>query len=237
MNEEKPIQTEAAPFTMDKKKWLYSFIVKDDAGVSYRFFIKNPSRTQKQNGEIEYAKQLAKFVKAGLLPKAAWSTILENLGGTVSDADAEQYSAAKRLFFEVGIRLNELNQLAELSEEQKDEKIDLEIQIDEAKKRIQSFELEQIYIFENTAEAKARNATINWWMTELAYKDESTPFFVGQSLDEKLDWYEDLDENDAAQKISLKAGQRFSYFISLWFLNRISSFEDFESADGDSTRA
>lgn len=215
----------------DTKKWLYSFIAKNNEGEEKRFYILKPSRSLRQLGEVEYAKQLAGFVKAGLLPKAAWNTILENLGGTVSISEAESYTSAKKLFFESSIELNKLNQLPELSEKQKLDKIKFELDIEEAKREIQTFELEQIYIFENTAEAKARNATIQWWLTQLSYQTENEKFFKGKNFDEMLDWYDGLSNDSEEEAFLIKTGQRFNYLITLWFLNRITSWEDFKESD------
>jgi hypothetical protein len=220
---------------IDLKKWLYSFAVKDDDGNSHEFFILKPNRSIKQRGEIEYAKQLAFFVRNGLLPKAAWSTILDNLGGTISEPDAKKYETNRALFIEKSIELNKLQQKTEQTEDDKLKISELQAEINIAQMQIQAFELEQVYIFENTAEAKARNATIQWWMTELAYKNEKEPFFSGETFDEKMDWYDNLNDSVKEDAIKLKAGQRFSYLITMWFLNRINSWEDFAAIDSDSS--
>lgn len=234
MNKEQNSEKENPGF--DTKKWIYSFTAKNPNGEEKRFYILKPSRTLRQLGEVEYAKQLASFVKAGLLPKAAWNTILENLGGTVSNAEAEAYTQAKRTFFESSIELNKLNQLPELNESQKLKKTKLELNIEESKRDIQTFELEQIYIFENTAEAKARNATIQWWLTQLAYQNENEKFFKGDNFDEMLDWYDGLSQDSDEEAFLIKTGQRFNYLITLWFLNRISTWQDFKDSDSASSR-
>lgn len=218
---------------IDLKKWLYSFSIKSSSGETHKFYILKPSRSSKQKGEIEYAKQLGFFVKNGLLPKAAWSTILDNLGGTVSETDAKNYEKSRNSFIEKSIELNKINQKSELSEEDKLNIARLESEISIAQMEIQAFELEQIYIFENTAEAKARNATIQWWMTELAYKNENEKFFQGNSFDEQMDWYDTLNDKNPEDEIKLKAGQKFSYLITMWFLNRINSWEEFYKVDSN----
>jgi hypothetical protein len=215
----------------DTKKWLYSFKVKNPKGEENTFYISKPSRTLKQMGEIEYAKQLAIFVKSGLLPKAAWNTILDNLGGTVSDTEAKDYAEARKRFFELSLELNMLDQISELNEEQKTKYSELKLSIEEAKKDIQAFELEQIYIFENTAEAKARNMTIQWWLTELSYQNENEKFFKGNTFDEKLDWYDELNPDNEDDAYLIKIGQKFNYLITLWFLNKINGWQDFVTVD------
>jgi len=219
---------------INKKKWLYAFDAKGANGEDLKFYILNPSRTLRQEGEIEYAKQLGHFVKAGLLPKAAWNTILENLGGTISEEQASSYSKAKIKFFELSIEIARIENISSPTEEQVLQKKQAELELQEINKEIQSFELEQIYIFENTADAKARNATIQWWLTKIAYKNENEKFFQGANMGEMLDWYDGLDDDLENDKFLLKIGQRFNYLITLWYLNRLFKWEDFESIDSES---
>lgn len=228
------IESEDKNIEIDAKKWLYAFYAKID-GENKKFYILKPGRRLRQSGELEYAKQLAKFVKAGLLPKAAWGTILDNAGGTISDTEAESYSSSKNRFFELSLQLNTLQQ-QEKNEENLKKIEDIMFDIEIVKNQIQAFELEQIYIFENTAEAKARNSTIEWWLCNLSYGENQEPFFKGQSVEEKLDWYDSLDPSNEKDSNILKIGQRFSYLITLWFLNRISTFEQFKDADIANTK-
>lgn len=223
----------------DTKKWLYSFTAKNPKGDDAKFYLLKPMRSLRQLGEIEYAKQLSVFVRSGLLPKAAWNTILENLGGTISDSEARNYSDAKRRFFEASLEKSKLEVKPDLSDEEKEKMFDYNYVIEQAQKDIQSFELEQIYVFENTAEAKARNSTVQWWLTQLSYKNEKQQFFVGNSVDEKLDWYDMLDYsgNNVDELFQVKVGQRFNYLITLWFLGRISTPEEFAAADAASLKS
>jgi hypothetical protein len=228
MHKEEPTKNSLKEKT-DLKKWLYSFILKNKNGEELKFFILKPPRSLRQNGEIQYAKQLANFVKAGLLPKAAWSTILENLGGTVSESDAENYNNARKSFFENSIELNKINQKSDLSEEDHTKIAKLKENLLASQSAMQTFELEQIYIFENTAEAKARNATIQWWLSQLSYKNETENFFHGETFDEKMDWYDDLDPDNEDDAFLIKVAQKFNYLITMWFLNRANSWDDFDS--------
>jgi hypothetical protein len=213
----------------DTKKWLYSFKAKDEAGTDKRFFILKPNRHLRQDGEIEYAKQLAKFVKAGLLPKAAWKTILENLGGTISDPEASEYAQNRAKYFEASIRLGRIEQKDSKTPEDVQEIVKIKNEISLYEGKIQSFEMEQIYIFENTAEAKARNATVLWWLLNLSFDEDGNKFFKGKTFDEQVDWYDSLDpEKDA---FNLKVAQRFNLLITLWFLNRLSDWKDFKNND------
>lgn len=223
---------------IDKNKWLYSFELKNPTGELERFYLLKPGRIVRQEGEIEYAKQLAFFVKKGLLPRAAWNTILQNLGGTVSEKELEEYAGWRAKRWENEIKLGKLNLKSELSEKEQKEKDFLATEDSDLREKIQSFELNQIYVFENTAEAKARNQTILWWLTKLSYKtttDGIVQFFEGETFEDKLDFYDSFSSQTDEGQYLIKIAQKFNYFITLWFLGRISTYEQFAEVDVDKT--
>jgi hypothetical protein len=226
-DQERSIQEENKDIEFDDKKWLYAFYGKLN-GENKKFYILKPNRKLRQNGELEYARQLAKFVREGLLPKAAWGTILDNSGGTISESEAKNYSTLRTEYFELALELSKLQQ-KESNEENQKKIEDVIFKIDSAKNKIQSFELEQVYIFENTAEAKARNSTIEWWLCNISYDQDGKLFFQGETQDDKLDWYDALDTQKDEEL--LKIGHKFSYLITLWYLNRINTKEDFKNID------
>ena len=80
-------------------KWLYEFdaknVIKKDDGtqetVNKKFALLKPNRRLREDGELFYAAETSRFAKAGVLPKAAWGTILSNGGGSISEQEREQY--------------------------------------------------------------------------------------------------------------------------------------------------
>ena len=233
MSEEKKQETVLA---IDKHKWLYSFEIKNPAGELQRFYLLKPGRIVRQDGEIEYAKQLAFFVKKGLLPRAAWNTILQNLGGTVSENELQEYAGWRAKRWENEIKLGKLNLKSDLTDKDQKEKDKLADLDAELREKIQAFELNQIYVFENTAEAKARNQTILWWLTTLAHRtvgDSIEKFFEGDTFEEKLDFYDGFDAETEEGEYLIKVAQKFNYFVTLWFLNRVSTYEQFAEIDDD----
>lgn len=221
----------------DKKKWLYWFNVEFN-GKKLEFLIKRPKRTEKEDGEQFYAKTLSDYVvKSGLLPKAVWNTILENAGGKISEKEKENYISWMTSLRDKTFEFSKLELKTELTAEETKQKNILAEEIKELRDKIQSFELDQFYIFENTADSKARNRTILWWLVKLSYEEiDSIPteFFKGSSFDEKLDYYDELIGDDEETAFRLKIAQKFNYLITLWALNRVSSFDDFKEIDVDS---
>lgn len=220
-------------------KWLYTFTHKDNLGVSHNFGFLKPNRRLKEDGEVFFAAEVSRYAKAGVLPKAAWGTILSNSGGIISDEERERYGQLLLEFQELSssiqkiLSVDEKDQTEEILKELK-EKTD---RINDIRSDIQSFESSQISIFENTAEAKARNKTILWWVLNLVCKINEDGSYsnvcTGKTFNDKLEQYdliEDAETNDNYLENVLK---RSAYLITLWFLGRIDSKNDFALYDQD----
>lgn len=228
----------------ETKKWLYEFsldeIVKNDDGSqvsnSRKFGILKPNRKMKEEGELFYASETSRFAKAGVLPKAAWNTILSNGGGSISEKEREDYGQLLIKFRDLSFELQSilLKTESEKTEEEKLRSNTILQELDDIKKEIQIFESSQIEIFENTAEAKARNRTILWWVLNLSYEfknNEAEPVLKGDSFNERLDSYDSLYEDEFSNEYLLTVITRFTYLITIWYLGRASSTEDFKLFD------
>jgi len=227
----------------NNKKWYYQFDaekeIKNEDGTTSKeiskFAILKPNRRTREDGELFYASETSRFAKAGVLPKAAWNTILSNGGGTISDDDREIYGKILADFRSKSFELQSLliKTDGERTEQEKAQLDSLTVDLEEIRKKIQSFESQQINIFENTAEAKARNRTILWWVTNLAYKSVDgnyVPMFDAATLDEKLDLYDELEQADDGGFL-MNVLQKITYLVTLWFLGRAETPEDFERLD------
>jgi len=225
---------------MDNKKWYYQFDsekeIKNEDGAStketLKFAILKPNRRIREDGELFYASETSRFAKAGVLPKAAWNTILSNGGGTISDDEREVYG---KLLAEFRNKSFELQSIliktdGDRNEEEKARLNSVTVELESVRKQIQIFESSQINIFENTAEAKARNRAILWWVTTLAYKSVDgayVPFFNGATLEDKLDQYDEIEQADD-DGFLMDVLKKITYLITLWFLGRAEKTEDFE---------
>jgi len=232
---------------MDKnnKNWLYEFeatnsVKKDDGSnekIIKKFSILRPNRRLREDGELFYAAETSRFAKAGVLPKAAWNTILSDGGGSISEKERELYGNLLLKFRDASFELQSILIKSDSDRTDAEKKrSDLLIQeLEEIRREIQSFESSQISIFENTAEAKARNRAILWWLLSLAnQKDDSgeyKPLFSGATFEEKLDAYDFIEESEKEDGFMLSVIRRITYLITLWFLGRAESIEDFKQFD------
>jgi len=224
---------------MNKKnneKYLYSFNVKDESGKDRKFCLLKPSRRLKEDGELFFASKLSQFISAGILPKIVWQKTFKDNGGIISDIDQKEYSD---LFFEYSGYKSSLDDLStkkesDRSDEEGQKVLFYESQLVRIRKRMQELEMDQINAFEYTAEAKARNRTIVWWAANLAIEEDSVSganLILGSGpLDEKLDIYDSIVEND---KFLSDCFSRLNYLVTVWYLGSASEFEDFEKLDSE----
>lgn len=222
-----------------KKKWLYSFTCESEVDgkvVKKEYALLKPNRSMKESGEIFYSSEVSRFAKAGVLPRAAWSTILSNSGGSISESEREEYGKMIIDFRDKSLEVQRLitKGSGSLTAEETESLSRLSLELEGIKNSIQAFESDQANIFENTAEAKARNKAIMWWTLFIAYeKTEAGDYkevIPGASYTEKLDAYDTLEE-ESSDKFKLEALSRIVYFVALWFLGRASTEEEFKIFD------
>lgn len=200
--------------------------VKVIKSVPVSFGIKKPSRRQFDEADLFYAVELSSGIKAGLLQKASLSKRLSNDGGILSDNQKKAIDAAYLDFYNQNLSLKKLTDLAEKTEENKAEIISLEAKIFALGKQIQDFESAQASIFDQTAEVKARNRTILFWVLNLSYDNSEKPFFGDGDFEKKLLKYDELDETDDV--FTQKVIKNFIYYVSFWYTGRANSQEDFD---------
>jgi hypothetical protein len=227
----------------NNKKWYYKFSaekeVKNADGTSQKqvlnFAILKPNRRLRDDGELFYASEISRFAKAGVLPKAAWNTILSNGGGSISDQDRELYGELLTSFRDKTFDIQSLLIKSDGNRTDEDKKVldSLTTELESIRRQIQSFESSQINIFENTAESKARNRAILWWVTNLFHKESNgdfVKFFDKPNLDDNLDRYDEIEESNEDDIIKSSI-RRVSYLVTLWFLGRADTEEEFKELD------
>ena len=241
------------------KKWLFDFEVirevvekeettsKNDKGeevtvkkdvVSKKpvtFRMQKPNRKMYENGELFYAVKLSEGIKAGLLTKPLLAKRYKDDGGPLSDDEKSHYA---ELFYEMAKKQDDLEKL-KLNLENKDKETreraagELMADILQLREELQEYELAQSSLFDQTAENRAKNQTIMWWVLNLAYEKTGetrhAPVFGEGSYEEKLDKYDELEESD--DPFWTEVVKKFAYFVTFWYLNGISNQKEFEEVE------
>lgn len=201
------------------------------------FCIKKPSRFLFDEAEMFYAIKLSESIKAGMLTRTLMLKKYDSDGGIFTKDEEERIKQVITNLANAQRRLLELEekekQEGKLSDEDKALQNAVFEEVVKLRGQIGEIENTKNNLFEQTAETRARNKTIVWWILQLSYeknsKGEYAPLFGEGSYDQKLKKYYELDE--VADPFLLKIIDKFTYFISFWYAGRISSVDDFKAVE------
>lgn len=203
--------------------------------VPVRIFLKKPTRSQVEDGDMFYSVWLNKFIKMGLLTRAMLAKKQLDIGGSLNEEDKLNYAKLYLKLFEKQqnvIRYSAIDSDSMTNDEQ--ERLDKSVsELSIIRKELADFEAAQASIFDHTADVKARNKTITWFLLHLAYyikgdgdDDSASPLFAGTDYDEKYDTYQELDEEQ--DQIFVKSIDRLSTIATIWYMSGIQEQQEFE---------
>jgi hypothetical protein len=225
---------EEVEISKDDKGEEIKTIKKVKKNIPLEFAIKKPNRVMFEDAELFYGIRLSESIKAGLLPKALVVKRFENDGGALS---RQEEARVKELIEKLAIAQKEIFLYETKGEKSRTEIDESNFQsnigtIQRIRQELIEIERTKSEIFEQTAENRARNKTIMWWVLNLAHKkegDKFVPFFGEGTYEERLKKYDDIEEseNEFLKKILV----RFAYLITFWYVGKISTEKDFEEVD------
>lgn len=220
----KEIEKDVQVVEKDKDGKDITVIRKQKVEEPYTYFIRKPSRSDYDEAELFYSVQFSSDVRAGILTR---SEIIKRF--------ANEDTTIKRVYEDYTIKENELQRIivAEKTPENLERKIKLENELLSILVDIQNFELNKSSVFEHTAENRARNKTIFWWIMALAHKVEDNkevPIFMGSDFKEKQEYYDKLIEKEEDKHLQ-EVIQRFFYLVPAWYIGQLNSEEDFKRAE------
>ena len=158
-----------------------------------------------------------------------------DLGGTLSEDEKQRYAQLYVKLYEQQTIVQRLGIIADdkMTVDQKD-RLDRAIaELGVIRKELTDFETVQAAMFEHTADIKARNKTITWYLLHLAHyqvgeSDDADilPMFEGADFDEKYSSYQNRDEEE--DEIYLKSIDRLSSIATIWYMSGVQQQEDFD---------
>ena len=206
---------------------------KVNKSVDKTFVLKRPGRKLYDEAELFYGVKLSEGIKAGLLTRALLAKRFNNDGGVLSDNEKDRFADLYMKLFEKQGRLQTLENKSpdKLSASEKKEKEGLIQELNSSREQIQEFEMAQASLFDQTAENRARNKTILWWVVHMSYekvgKDNYIPVFGEGSYEEKISTYDELEESE--EEFIEQMLNKLSYYVSFWFVTKPNSREDLEA--------
>lgn len=201
----------------------------------YTFFIRKPNRKMLDEGELQYGVALAEAIRAGMITRPLLSKRYTQDGGILADFQSkalEELTGDLRTNYEKQEQIESIS-LNKRSEEQIKKLETLKDEVKPLSEILRRYNMAEESLFDDTAESRARNKAILWWIINLGYaekkeggKTSEVPFFEGESYEDKLDRYDEIMDSE-----DLFLGQvttEFSYNVSLWYYARPNSKEQFE---------
>jgi hypothetical protein len=199
--------------------------------VPYKFFLRRPTRAMTDEAELYYGVRLAEGIKAGLLTRALLEKRFENDGGTRSDDENKQYEETIESLKELHAEQTKVLGIAEKKRTaaQKKRLKEIEEKMKPLRRSLRDLQLMEDGLYEETAESRARNKVILWWMLNLSYQDKDgaeSAFFGEGSLEQKLERYDEIDEGE--DEFEVIVARKIAYYVSFWFVGRPNSQQEFQ---------
>jgi len=212
-------------------KILYEFTIKDEKKKEHKFRILKPNRRQVEDAEMEYAVEMSKCIKKGILTKTMLAKKYSDTGGLMSEKQAQRLM---QLYHSMAEKTNEYSRLSTLerkTKKVKEKMSNIEGDIITIKREVVDIETSNISLFNQTAETKAQNATVRWYTLALVQqliKEEWKDVYEGSSYEDKLDFFYEK-EDDEEDDLYFTAMSKAISVLALWFFNQGGSQQEFDN--------
>jgi hypothetical protein len=199
-----------------------------------QIILKKPTRRQVEEADLEYSVEMSKCIKKGILTKAMLAKRYSDTGGIISESESKKLSELYKNVFDLQSETERLEASVNKSDEIINRQSEINVELANAKKQIIDIESGYRSLFDHTADSKAQNRILLWYIINLTYiKKESDekekPFFKGKEFEDKLvDFYE-KEENITPQYSAIS--RKLSTLVAFWFFNQAYTREDFQELD------
>ncbi len=203
--------------------------------VPYTIIIREPSRRQIEDADMEFSVEMSKCIKKGILTKAMLAKKYSDSGGLLSEEDSNKLVRLYRELAEINTSLGRLIDKKQKNPKEVERESKLTDKFAAVRKEIVDLETAYQNVFNHTADTKAQNKTILWYLLNLSYvKDEAgdiTALFPGETQEEKEDAYYEMDES--GDEILDLCKDKLMTFVSFWYFSQNPSEQDFKDLEND----
>ena len=153
-----------------------------------------------------------------------------NDGGTLGEKEREEWATLYSDIFDKQVEIQRLALMDDRSPEEEAKFLNSKEFLKDARVRIQEFEMQQSSLYDQTAENRARNKTILWWVLHLGQyvneESEEKPFFGDGEYEDRIAIYDRLEEED--DEYIATCINKFFYYVSFWYVSKTSDPEQFK---------
>ena len=201
--------------------------------VPMEVILRKPTRRQIEEADLEYSVEMSKCIKKGILTKAMLAKKYSDTGGLVSETQSKRLIELYTKIYDLqgeSVKL-ESSTKKEVNKEKLNKVIE---ELTNVRKEIVEIESSYRSLFDHTADTKAQNRVLLWYVLNLTYikdheDEKEKPYFKGEDFDQKLEAFYALEENPV-ENYSL-ISKKVSTLIAFWFFNQASTPEEFEDLD------
>ena len=190
------------------------------------FVVKKPTRRIIDEAEAQYAVELSKNIKKGIVTKAMMIKKYADTGGALTEEQAKDMVRNLQKSNEISNKI----QLLSTEKEKPTKEIEkLEAELLTIRKELAEFETAMQGVYEHTADARSERSMLLWYVIQLSriLKDEEEEFFFNGILYE--DQLEDLYKKDEeGDEIEMRALSTMMSIVSYWFYNGESTKEELD---------
>ena len=202
-----------------------------------RVILKEPNRRQIEEADMEYSIEMSQCVKRGILTKAMLAKKYSDSGGLLAEEDAKTLTSKYADLSKLQTDFTRLNTKTtkKKPEENKTKEAEIIGKIAELRREIVDMETAYASLFNHTADTKAQNRVILWYVLNLTYvvrgEEDPEEFFPGETFEEREQAYYDLDE--AGDKLYNLIQAKIATFVSYWYFTAGVTKEDLVQLDKD----
>ena len=208
--------------------------------VPFTIKIKEPTRRDLEEADMEFSIEMSQCIKKGILTKAMLAKKYSDTGGILSESDAKrlvdlygELADYESTYTQKTLQHKDLTKLPKVIRKEVDS-----LTAKVALTRIEIVTLESSYqtLFNHTADNKAQNRIILWYITNLSYvqsegAEEPVPFFEGESFEDKINSY--YVKDDVNDSLFEAASGKITSIISFWYFSNNPTKEDFDKIIND----
>jgi hypothetical protein len=205
--------------------------VKEDVPV--KIIIKQPSRKNLEDAELQFSIEMSNCIKKGILTKGMLTKKYSDTGGVLSEDDAKELVHLYNKITQLENDILRLNSKSELDREAEAKVIN---EITTLRMRMVQVESSYRALFDNTADNIAQNNVIRWFCLHMAHSQvvpdgNIEPMFKGTTTEQKLESMHQMDEDE--DEVYKKAYRKLATFVSFWFFSKNAKHEDFKKLNDD----
>ena len=202
--------------------------------VPHEIILKEPGRRQLEDADMEYSIEISRCVKKGILTKAMLAKKYSDTGGILTEKDAQRlidlYGELAELEREASTLGIKIGDKVPAKSNEKSKEIHGKLAL--TRRDIVNLESSYQSLFNHTADIKAQNRVILWYIVNLAYvkkegDEKLRQLFEGDTFEEKVDGYYEQDER--GDDLFNVTHPKLAALVSYWYFSASPTKEEFDN--------